>query len=108
MTASAGPPPRPPHSRGAPPRPDLSVPVPSPFEAVGRPAPSSVTRPFALWVVSGVVCLAVAGYAYTKLEELRPGLREAILAQDPTIATESLDRVVEISQFVAFGAIGVF
>ena len=78
------------------------------MEAVGSPAPPSVTRSFGLWVTSVVVCIAVAGYAYTKLEEFRPGLREAILAQDPTITTESLDRVVAVSQFVAIGAIVLF
>jgi hypothetical protein len=95
-------------SGAAPPRPALSVTVPSPLDSLASPPPRTVAVSFLLWLASLIVGFAVAGYAYTQLDDLRPELRAAILAEDPTITAESLDQVVNASLYVALGTLLAF
>jgi hypothetical protein len=108
MSQSPGPPTRPPRSPSeAPPRPALSVPVPSPLEML-TPTPRAVVASFLLWLASLVVGFAVVGYAYTRFDELRPALRSLIQERDSNITAESLEQVVSASLYVALGTLLAF
>jgi hypothetical protein len=108
MSQSSGPPTRPPRSPSeAPPRPALSVPVPSPLETL-TPTPRVVVASFLLWLASLVVGAAVVAYAYTQFDKLRPELRSVIQARDPSITAESLEQVVSASLYVALGTLLAF
>jgi hypothetical protein len=108
MSQSPGPPTRPPRSPSeAPPRPALSVPVPSPLETL-TPTPRAVAASFLLWLASLVVGFAAVGYAYTRFDELRPALRSVIRDRDANITAESLEQVVSASLYVALGTLLAF
>jgi hypothetical protein len=100
-----GPVPARPAAGPAPARPALSVNVPSPLETLASPPPWTVVVSFLFWLASLVVGFAVAAYVYAKLDDLRPQLRAAVLAEDPTISADSLARVVTASVSVAFGTL---
>lgn len=76
-----------------------------PVETAPVPAPASVVASMWAWILSCLVPLLAVVYSVVLMEEVRAHLLVAATEKDPTATAESLDKVVNVTVWIALGAL---
>lgn len=77
------------------------------MDALPAPTPRSVIASTWIWITSCLVPLAAIIYSVTRLDQVRAHIHATAVAEDPAATAESLGRVVDVTMWVALGALAV-
>jgi hypothetical protein len=93
--------------RAMPARPSTASSIRSPLDRLPVPAPRSVIASLWIWIISCLVPLVAIIYSVTRLDDVRAHLRATAMIEDPSATAESLDRVVNVTMWIALAALAV-
>jgi hypothetical protein len=88
-------------------RPSTASAIRSPLDVLPVPAPRCVVASTWIWIASCLVPLLAIIYSVTRLDDVRAHIHATAVIEDPTATAESLDRVVNVTMWIALAALAV-